>query len=130
MSTAQHQNVRVAGPILKDVVHIYMSDLFGDAMLHPSFFHQRYKKGASFFCSFQSLPLKSALIGVLCHRADGFRTIRKMRGVSEIKIVYRWQCIAQFTEHSQASKPGVKNSNHRWHAYSNSFASSCMAAVR
>src|SRR6185437_6468584 len=66
---------------------------------------------------------------VLCHGADGFSAIRKMRGIAEVEIIRRWERFAQFPQNREASKPGVKNSNHRRHAYSNSFASSCTAAV-
>ena len=66
MRAAQHQNVGIAGAILKDLVHIYMSDFFRHAMLDPAFFHQRHKKRARLFRSLHPLSLKSALISMAC----------------------------------------------------------------
>ena len=55
MCASKDQNVRIARSVLKDFIHIDMSDLFSNSMLYPAFFHQGYKKRARLFRGLQAL---------------------------------------------------------------------------
>ncbi len=71
VSTAEHENVRIAETVGKGLTHVNTGNLLSDGVLDPSFFDQRDQQRASLLARIKAPSLKCFPVGVAADRGLG-----------------------------------------------------------